>query len=405
MNRLTFAAFGMLVSGFLLFSAVRTTPAVTSTPSSPYRQWSNGPSPGSNFFPIGVWLQSPRNVNEFKKIGINLFVGFYGNLDEVSLREMASARLGLLPPQNPVGLRAPLNMWIKGWDSYDEPDNAQSNGKGGYGPCISPKQVIAAYKGMKARDPSRPVLLNFGRGVADIRYVGRGSCRGETSYYQQAEQGGDIISFDIYPVAEYGGRLELVAKGLDNLSRWTGNRKIIWNFIEACPISGGSVPTAIQERAEVWMSLIHGSRGIIYFVHQFHPTFREDGIFNYPKVVRAVAHINAEVISLAPVLNSPTIQNDVTVVSSPSIVPVGMMEKQFGGSTYVFAVAMRNSSTTATFTAPGVRSGAASVIGEDRHLLICNGQFNDGFSGYAVHLYKFTAGTKDVEPCKSSNSP
>jgi len=37
---------------------------------SPYAQWSNGPSTDPNYFPIGVYLQSPGNVPEFKNIGI-----------------------------------------------------------------------------------------------------------------------------------------------------------------------------------------------------------------------------------------------------------------------------------------------------------------------------------------------
>ena len=360
-------------------------------PNSPYSQWSNGPSTNPNFFPIGVWLQSPPNVQEYKNIGVNMFIGFYGSLDQTSLSQLAAAQMPLVPGQNSVGLTSPQRNWIQGWDGTDEPDNAQPNGSGGYGPCIPPSQVVAAYTAIKANDTTRPVFLNFGRGAADVNWPGRGSCTGDTSYYPAAIPGGDVITFDIYPVSDYNGQLELMATGVINLKTWSNGTKIIWNFVEASSINGGAPPTPAQERAEVWMSLIHGSQGIMYFVHQFSPTFREDGIFNYPTLVQAVTSINAQITSLAPVLNSPTITNDVQDASNPSSVPVDMMEKQYGGSTYVFAVAMRNSSTTATFTVPGNPSGTITVLGENRQFTMTNGQFQDSFGGYAVHQYQFSS--------------
>jgi hypothetical protein len=243
---------------------------------SPYSQWSNGPSTDPNVFPIGVWLQSPSRIEAFKNIGVNTFIGFYGNLDESSLNLYAGGQMPLMAEQNSVGLTSAQRSWIKGWTQIDEPDNAQPDSNGGYGPCIVPSTIVTEYNAIRANDTTRPVFLNFGRGAADTAWIGRGSCTGNTAYYPQAIQGGDIISFDIYPVADYSGQLELVAKGVDNLKAWSNNSKIIWNFIEGVSLDGVHVPTASQVKAEVWMSIIHGSKGIAYFVHQFEPTFRED---------------------------------------------------------------------------------------------------------------------------------
>jgi hypothetical protein len=361
---------------------------------SPYGQWSNGPSTDPNFFPIGVWLQSPGHAQEFKDIGVNMFVGFWGDLDEVSLGQLDSAHMPLIPTQNPVGLTSPHRSDIIGWAQMDEPDNAQPDGNGGYGPCITPTAIVAAYNSIRANDTTRPVLLNFGRGVSDTNWGGRGSCTGQTdSYYPQAMQGGDIISFDIYPVADYSGRLEMVAQGIDNLKRWMalgGTNKIIWNFIEASPFNGGAVPTDTQLKAEVWMSLIHGSQGITYFVHQFVPNFREDGIFNYPSVVQAVTAINSQITSVAPALNSATIANGVQASFSVFGTPLDTMVKKYNGNTYVFAVVMRDTPGTATFSGLG-NSGTISVIGENRQVAMINGQFQDSFTGYGVHLYQLAS--------------
>jgi hypothetical protein len=64
------------------------------------------------------------------------------------------------------------------------------------------------------------------------------------------------------------------------------------------------------------------------------------------------------------------------------------MMKQTGGFTYLFTAAMKNSSTTATFTLPSISSGSVEVIGENRTLTITAGKFQDSFAGYGIHLYK-----------------
>jgi hypothetical protein len=125
----------------------------------------------------------------------------------------------------------------------------------------------------------RPVLLNLGQGVAWDNWIGRGVRRNHPEDYPEYVKGCDIVSFDIYPAvhdkAEVAGKLEFVARGVERLGQWTRGEKIIWNCIEASRISNPQVkPTPDQVRAEVWMALIHGSRGLIYFVHQFKPTFK-----------------------------------------------------------------------------------------------------------------------------------
>ena len=54
------------------------------------------------------------------------------------------------------------------------------------------------------------------------------------------------------------------------------------------------------------MSLVHGSRGLIYFVHQFKPKFNEHALLDDPEMLAAVTAINRQIRELAPVLNSPS---------------------------------------------------------------------------------------------------
>ena len=361
-----------------------------------YGRWPNGPSKSASFFPIGVFNQGPEHIAEFRAIGINTFV-VAGGLGPRGLTMFADAGMPVIPMQSSAELASRQGTAIVGWAQQDELDNAQPNPTGGYGPCLTPSQIVTAYDEIRRNDTTRPVYLNFGRGVAVATWRGRGSCIGETaSYYPLAVAGGDIISFDVYPVAKYGGDLQLIAKGIDNLKSWiaaSGTAKVMWNFVEGAPIGSGVTPSPTQVKAEVWMSLIHGSQGIIYFVHQFGRDghlVRDDGVFNFPSLIGAVTAINAEVTSLAPVLNSPTIANGVAV-SRPGTAPISTMVKKYGGSTYVFAIAMRDSAGAATFTLPNVANGSVQALGEGRRLTVSGGSFRDAFAAYGVHLYRITA--------------
>ena len=78
------------------------------------------------------------------------------------------------------------------------------------------------------------------------------------------------VSFDVYPIAGIekpngADFLWYVPKGVDRLVNWTGGRKLVWSCIESGRINDSTAkPTPAQVKAEVWMALIHGSRGLIY---------------------------------------------------------------------------------------------------------------------------------------------
>jgi len=87
----------------------------------------------------------------------------------------------------------------------DEPDNAQSLGQGkGYGPPILPKKITDDYYKIQQADPTRPVILNLGQGVAWDGYYGRGVRTNHPEDYPEYIKGCDIASFDIYPAARAG---------------------------------------------------------------------------------------------------------------------------------------------------------------------------------------------------------
>ncbi|HET6384103.1 MAG TPA: hypothetical protein VFJ58_11990 [Armatimonadota bacterium] len=361
-----------------------------------YAKWTNGPPKDPNWFPIGVWLQNPDRAAEFKAIGIDLYVGLWDGPTEDQLAALKKAGMPVICAQNSVALKHLNDPTILAWLQDDEPDNAQADGKGGYGPPTTPAEIVRRYNAMHAADPTRPVYLGLGQGVAWDNWVGRGVRTNKPDDYPLYAKGGDIISFDIYPVvndnAEIKGKLWKVPFGVERLVKWTDGQKPVWNDLECTRISNPNAkPTPAQVRAEVWMSLIHGSHGIIYFVHQFKEAggFIEAALLSDKVMSAAVARINKQIMDLAPVLNSPNVGGGGAVASSSKLVPVDVMIKRYRGATYVFAVAMRNDNTHAQFQVKGLPAHAsAEALGENRKIAVTGGKFGDNFNGYEVHLYK-----------------
>jgi hypothetical protein len=349
----------------------------------------NGFPSDADFFPIGVWLQSPANAARYRKIGINTFVGLHQGPTEQQLTALAAQQMFAVPEQNEVGLKSVNRHVIKAWMQADEPDNAQPIGPERYGTCVPAAEVARRTQEIAVRDPTRPVMINFGQGVANDFWRGRGPCNGDQGYYSLAIQGADILSYDIYPIGssipQVKGRLEYVAHGVTNLVKRTTEVQSVWTVLETTALDPTRRPTAAEVRAEVWMALVHGATGIIYFVHEFEPSFREDAIFRYPDIVEVVTKTNQLIKSLAAVIKSPTVFG---TIAASSITPVATMVKVLENTTYIFAVSMRNSPSIVRIKVDDSHGTNARVIGEARSVSITQGFFEDRFEGYGVHLYQ-----------------
>jgi hypothetical protein len=375
--------------------ASRASEADVNRAKAPYAAWTHGLPTDDDFFPVAVWLQSPANAERYKAAGVNLYVGLWGGPTEEQLAKLKKNGMRVICSQNAVGLNHKDDPTIVGWMRGDEPDNAQSLGKGkGYGPPVPPADVVAEYEKLRKADPSRPVLLNLGQGVAWDKYVGRGTRTNHPEDYPQYAKGCDIVSFDIYPAChenpDVAGKLWMVADGVSRLRKWSDDRKVVWNCIECTHIGNPDAKaTPRQVRAEVWMSLVRGSRGLIYFAHQFKPKFIEAGMLADEAMLAGVTETNKQIHRLAPVLNSPSVPDGVAVTSEPTEAPVEAMVKRHGGATYVFAVGMRGEKAMAMFAVVGMKGKAkAEVLDEGRTLDVEDGVFHDVFQPWDVHLYK-----------------
>lgn len=379
----------------LTLSATLEASSSSATPEDP--RWSRAPWQDPHFFPLAVWLQNPDRAEEYIKAGINTYVGLWKGPTEEQLAKLEKAGMKLICSQNQLARTRLEDPTIIAWMHGDEPDNAQSLGAGqGYGPPIAPAKIIEDYESLRSIDPSRPVLLNLGQGVAWDHWIGRGVRRNHPEDYPEYVKGCDIASFDIYPAVhdhpEVAGKLWYVPQGVERLKRWAGPKRKVWNCLECTRISNTQrKPTPAEVKAEAWMALIHGSQGLIYFVHQFKPSFQEAALLSDPEMLAAITELNRQITELAPVLNSPPIEEKVGITLRNPEVPIATMTKRYQDALYLFAVAMRNGTNQATFKLPlSSPKAKITVLNENRSLQATSGEFKDDFAPWQAHIYRIT---------------
>jgi hypothetical protein len=398
-----------------------------------YARWRNGPPADPGRFPITVWTQDPRRLRDgrtnalnYRDLGINTFVGLYRwPPDAGQLDALAAAGLTVLAGDGSPGavrqVRAhPRAGLVRGYVLFDEPDMNQPDGTAQGGGCIAPGTVAQRAAAARQADPSRPVYINFGKGMAQPVYLAPG-CDNSAAALAAYAQACDICSVDLYPISDPyqpADRKGVYAVGVavDRLRQATGGRKPVWGVVETTRIFAGGVEAATpgQVRSLVWMEIIHGARGIGYFAHEFrHDGLTEDALLADGRMRAEVRGINAQLSDLAPVLNAPTVLGELTVAVSPlppvspvspappgaggGAVPVDTLVRRHGGATYLFAIGSgtparpHGAAARATFRLRGAASGTVEVLGEGRRLTLSDGAFSDTFGPYQVHLYKITS--------------
>ena len=144
------------------------------------------------------------------------------------------------------------------------------------------------------------------------------------------------------------------------------------------------------------MSIVHGSRGIIYFIHGK----SQSSLFDPRALLRpenteylsAVTTINAELNSLGAIIQLPPASGIVSLEDILGASPVDYTVKASSESIHIFAVGMRAERTRKRFRTALMAEGSVTVIGENRVLPIKDGAFSDDFDGYEAHLYRIDTG-------------
>jgi hypothetical protein len=347
-----------------------------------------------SFFPIGVWMQNPSAsvMEQYKAIGINTYISLSsGSFNETLYNRLKQYGMKAIVNQNKY---ARDNMdkaeeVVLAWLQQDEPDIAQFTKDWWPLPPKTPASIQDVYRGFKSYNQSIPVYMNLSQGVAKPDWTGRGVDTYETYMYPEYAKGADILSFDVYCVNS-GYDLSYIGKGVDNLYKYSDGKQPVWAFVETTKFDAVNAgrPTPEQVKAQVWIALVHGAKGIEYFCHVFTPDFIEAGPLHesYTDTREMLTSINAQITELAPVLNSPDLKGFASVESSNKDVTIDTVSKEYEGSQYIFSVGVQADSTTATFRVES--EGYVEVLGENRVINLVDGKFNDEFGPNEVHLYK-----------------
>ncbi len=185
----------------------------------------------------------------------------------------------------------------------------------------------------------------------------------------------DMIGFDLYPLQVWCRRdaFPAVYDAQRELAKLAGPRATYqWievGRMEFCQGRPELDPTPLTVRAETWLAIAGGARGIGYFPDHWRPD-----------IARAVKQLNTEISSLAPAL----LTREVPATASPGPVRVGA--RRLNGATYVIAVNTSWRRVRASVSAPGVR-GAARVFGERRSVRVRGGAITDSFGPLQAHVY------------------
>jgi hypothetical protein len=372
-----------------------------------YSKWTNGLPTDQAFFPITVWYQSTTSGYFYQQMGVN-FQTYWAdpaNTTESHLTQLKQYSMSGITGYTDMYLNSANTSVVKGWfHPQDEPDNAVN----GTQDPVPPASIIADYNAIVAKDATRPVFINLGQGAAIDSWYGRGNRTYHPEDYAEYCKGADVISFDVYPMnvtpwttadatwkynfkTELSGNIWYVAKGVDNLRKATDYKKPIWAFIETTNYNSDPACklTPVETKAEVWMALIHGARGIGYFVHILKPTHIQAGVLNNAAMKAEITSINSTIKANAPILNTQTVSNGASVTTNNSANPVDIMVKRYNGFTYIYAVSMRPGTPSATFRLRDfVGNQTIEVVGENRTIESVDGVFQDSFSNWGVHIYK-----------------
>ena len=303
------------------------------------------------FFPRMVFGQCPDAYGRSIAAGINLFMGSDCTSGAGQLGALGGRAYSVLGSTQ-VGVDY---TGMIGWHQPDEPD------------LILPPSALPTFP---TRVSHRVSFLTLSNHFFSASAPGPAARSSYPDYVAKA----DMIGFDLYPLQNWCRRATLapVYQAQRELTALAAG-KPTYQWIEAAPMSqcGGLDPSPALVRAETWLAIAGGARGIGYFPGQW----RQD-------VTAEIGRINVWISSLAPALLSA--ERPVTVTPAE---PVYAGARTYDGATYVIAVNSWLPRATVKIEVPGLTAKTVQVWGEGRSLPVTNGAITDFFRGLGVHIY------------------
>jgi hypothetical protein len=306
---------------------------------------------GVAVFPRMVWRQCPTYYPTSIGAGINVFLGVACQGPEEQFQKLAGRGASTTEAGQP-GISGPSHF---GWHLPDEADVAV----GGADKLPSPK------------GEGRVTFLT----LTDKFSVNAAAGPHGKDIYPGLFESADVIGFDTYPV-----EVRCSLAQIDNVY-WM-QREIVelskgkptFQWIEAGPMEhcrANEDPTPAVVRAETWLAIAGGARGIGYF-----PDYWAENIRNEVRIV------NREILALAPALLGPIVN---ATWSTQQPVRVGV--RKHNGALYIIVANTSTSPATASFTVPGLAGRKLRVFGDGRVITPLGTLVTDTLPGLGTAVY------------------
>ena len=362
-----------------------------------YSQFSKANAAGwddPSFFPISVFFGKPEQAATLAKLGVNTFMG--AEHDGSDVESMTGQGISLIAQSEWTASEVGDDPMVVGWHVSDECDmglGGCDSPEGEYGSLAIQQQFVAEAR---AHNDGRFVQANFGNGALG-------------TYWSLETMDDHLGLVDVSSVDKYAYTSTHVQDLLPGSPFWPAGKspalassygwlqdrmetfmspaasKPNWVFVEAAKPylteKGATSISGDQIEGAVWNGIIHGAAGIAYFQHN------NSGCGNYALIdcgaalQNRVKAVDAQVKSLAPVINTQSYVWNFGPQLETSL-------KTYNGSAYVFA--MTDGSTgTRSFTLPAGVTGNVEVVGEGRTIAVTNGTFSDSFPNeFTHHIYR-----------------
>jgi hypothetical protein len=305
---------------------------------------------GVPLFPRMVWRQCPSYYPTSMAAGINLFLGSSCSGPDEQLAKLAGRAVSTVDAASP-GVSGPS---LIGWHYQDEAD-------------------VSVGDAAKLPSPSGGGRVTFLTLTDHFSARAAPPPNGKTIYPGFMAKA-DVIGFDTYPL-----EVRCTISQIDNVY-WMQRElvqlaqgKPTFQWIEAAPMEHcpGVDPTPGDVRAETWLAIAGGARGIGYF-----PDYWPEDIRN------EVARTNREIVALAPALLDQVVN---ATWSAQTPVRVGV--RRHNGAVYVIVVNTSTAPATASFTVPGLAGRRLRVFGDGRTLQPYGDLAIDRLPGLGVAVY------------------
>jgi hypothetical protein len=310
---------------------------------------------GRPFFPIMSWGECIDGFETSLPVGTNLYAanrcgGLEAQLPALGDRALSAAVAGEAVPHPGavVGVFYP-----------DEPDGRGLTAK--TMPTIGPRAGVRFLT----------LTSHFYSGAAPLAQ-GR-------NIYPGLIAKADMIGFDLYPLQTWCRPDRLVDVYLSQRELVElAQRKPTFQWIEAagmtCPHDGPTAVTPATVRAESWLSIAGGAKGLGFF-----PPAAWTG-----DVGEAIAEVTQTVRALGPALTAPEVAAHVE--PADGLVKVGARED--GGRLTIVVANAGYEPAQATITVPGLDGRTLMVVGSGRRIAPEGDTFSERFPALGARVYQ-----------------